>query len=286
MLINLIKKSFKIVVDSPVITLFLVMYLILMNLLLFNISNSLRGGLAIVAFILFSCVYLLSACFFAGWYNIIVASFKDEDFQNKKSLPIFLEGVGKNFLPISIGMFVNFVILISFIIAASFVAYHFAGGLDFLPDEITASAVEKIADSLTEEQQYQIAIWEILFALCALSFSYLFMFYYPAVIEDEGKMLIKPFKAVWTSIKFVFRNFWSVLALNTLIFVSYFALGVLRNVFSKNSILELVILFISIYFISIVLVLIFYYYEQKNSCNNGADCLGEDKAIDSTCEKD
>jgi len=65
--------------------------------------------------------------------------------------------------------------------------------------------------------------------------------------EEKLNMFLKPFKAVFSSLKFIFRNFLSSLGLYFIICTIYFIMQLIKAFTMRNEIIQLIILFILIY---------------------------------------
>ena len=128
-LFNIYKKSFEIVVQNPAITLFLVIFLIASNLLAGFMFTS---NTKIVAMVMSFCIFMLSLCFVSGWLNIIKDCAKDEKSKEKNYLSIFLEGIGKNIIPVGIGSFIYTLILMVVLFLTGKIAHQAFGSLDFI----------------------------------------------------------------------------------------------------------------------------------------------------------
>ena len=202
---KLYKQSFSTIVTNPNITLFLVLFLILSNVFALYVFSA---KTFIVAMILSFCVFLLSLCFVSGWFNVIkdVAKSENNKIQNSTELndstysqtstqsknyfSIFLEGIGKNIIPVGIGSLIYTLILILvFTLSAKF-ANHFFGSLDFLLKDLTTIAQDNKAlmeyfDKLSVDQKYSIYAWQLCFILSSMIFNFIMLFYFPALIFNE-----------------------------------------------------------------------------------------------------
>lgn len=283
---NLIKKSFKTVINFPIITLFLVVFLIVSSLLTTSIVSA--KTLPVMS-ILMTCAFLTAAVFVSGWFKVIKEAI-DED-KTKNYFAIFLEGVGKNLLSTICAIILYFILFVGVVFLARFLAYHIFGGLEFLTKELVASTVNtsdfiENFNKLTLEQQSTIYGWYFtLIASCSI-FNFLLLFYFPSMffIEDKNAFL-RPFLAIKNSLVFTFKNFFGVLAICALIHVIYFFIALLSTIFSSNVIISVLVLFSYIYFASITIMLLFNYYEQKSNCNNGPDSIRQDSCSDKTGEE-
>ena len=260
---KLYKQSFSTIVTNPNITLFLVLFLILSNVFALYVFSA---KTFIVAMILSFCVFLLSLCFVSGWFNVIkdVAKSENNKIQNSTELndstysqtstqsknyfSIFLEGIGKNIIPVGIGSLIYTLILILvFTLSAKF-ANHFFGSLDFLLKDLTTIAQDNKAlmeyfDKLSVDQKYSIYAWQLCFILSSMIFNFIMLFYFPALIFNEkSNVFLRAIGGLKDSICFLFKNFFGALFLYVCIYSTYLFLGILKAIFVNNSIISIVIL--------------------------------------------
>jgi len=283
---NLIKKSFKTVVNLPVITLFLVVFLIISN---FFTSSILTAKTLPVMSILMLCAFLMAAVFVSGWFKVIKEAINED--KTKNYFAIFLEGIGKNLLSTILAIILYFVLFVGVVFLARFLAFKLFGGLDFLTKELVASTVNtqdfiENFNKLTLSQQSTIYGWYFtLIAACGI-FNFLLLFYFPSMFFMEDKnALIRPFLALKSSIVFTFKNFFGTLGICILIHVAYFFIALLSTLFS-NIIISVLVLFSYIYFAAITIMLLFNYYDKKTDCNNRADSIGQDETCDKISTQD
>lgn len=287
-LFEIYKKSFATVVSNPAVTLFLVLFLIVSNILT---SYMFTSRTKIVAFILSFCVFLLSLCFVAGWFYIVKDVAKNDSDENKNYFAIFLEGIGKNIIPIGIGSFIYTFILTLVLFLTGKVAYNLFGSLDFiLKDLITitqdSNLLNEYLNKLTVDQKYTIYAWQLSFIFASMIFNFIMLFYFPAIVFDEkSNMFKKAFSALIKALCFLFKNFFGALFLYICIYFTYMFLGILKVLFGANVIVSILLLFFYIYFISGAIMLIFNYYGQKNNCTDRCDSIGENENIDKPCEE-
>ncbi len=285
MISQLIKKSFKDVNNSPAITLFLVLFLILLSLFtpyIFLMQSKIYGLLILV------CIFLLFAVFFGGWLQLFDEAGKKE----KKSLAgIFFEGAGKNIVPSIITIIVYSIA----IFLVSYIAKEFSlkvfGDPSFLIKDISTLSGDSNAyldyiNNLSSDKMFIIYGWQITFIVLYSVFNFMFMFLPVTFVKTEAKnIFIKPFTAFLECFKFTFKNFGLSIGLYAIFCLTFMLMGILKTLTSFNPILSVINLFIHIYFVSYVIMIIFNCYEQKNSNPDRSDSIGEDNISDTTGEE-
>ncbi|MBQ4647382.1 MAG: hypothetical protein IJB79_08545 [Candidatus Gastranaerophilales bacterium] len=287
-LIDIYKNSYKMVISTPAVTMFLVLFLIVSNLLT---SYAFSSGVKSLALILTFCVFMLTLCFISGWLYIIKDTIKNDKKEDKNYWAIFLEGIGKNIVSIFFGFIIYFILFLIILILTGKVAYTLFGNLDFLTKDATLVAQSNQAfleyvNKLPENQQFAFLAWQLSFILSTTVYSFLMLFYYPSIINNEkSNIFLKPIVALKDSICFLFKNFFGALAIHFSILVIYFIFNSISLFFESNPIVSILLIFFYIYFISSAIMLIFNYYEQRNNCVDGCDCIGENEDIDKSCEE-
>lgn len=285
MLLSLIKKSFSQITENSSIILFVVSYMILVSVIApLATTNFLMKTLGI-------CLILLTVVFCSGWLQLINEVVLDKEIHKKSVFAIFLEGIGKNIVPVIIAMGLYLLILILDLYLTGLVANHFFGDINAIFKDIFASAGEnnnliEIFRALPTEKQYTLYGWQFCLIVGTFILGFLFLFYFPFLINCKNNICIRPFDALWQSLKFTFKNFLSILGLYVLMNVIYILIGILRALSSSNMVASIVMLFVYIYFLAGVVVLIFNYYEAKNNSTDGSDSIGEDKALDTAGKED
>ena len=290
-ILDLVKKSFHTVVENPTITLFFVLFLI--------ISNFLAPYIMIVqskitALVIALCIFFLTTVFLSGWFQMLKETAKEEDIsklKDKNYLAIFLEGISKNGVAVTIGVVLYLLLLSVVLFLTSEIAFRLFGSLDFIFKDMMINAAGTIDNAinyiqnLSDDQKFTIYGWQFSFVVASMIYNFFFLFLAPSVVKDDNKnQFIKPFIAFVSSVCFAFKNFFGTLSVFFIIYSLYFFLGVAKAIIGPNVILSILILFVYIYFISGALVLIFNYYEQKTDSVNRCDCIGEDKPVNSVGE--
>lgn len=291
-IIDLIKKSFRIVVENPTITLFFVIFLIISNFLApyIMIAQS-----KVVALIIALCIFFLTTVFLAGWFQMLKEVAKEEDItklKDKNFFAIFLEGISKNGIAVTIGVIIYLFLLSAVLFLTSEIALRLFGSLDFIFRDMMINASGSVDNALnylqnlSDDQKFIIYGWQFSFVIASMIYNFFFLFLAPIIVKDDNKnQLIKPFYTFISSICFTFKNFLGVLSVFFIIYLIYFSLGITKAIIGSNVILSILILFIYIYFISGALVLIFNYYEQKTNSLDRSDCIRENEVINIVSEE-
>ena len=285
MILSLIKKSFKQVIENSSITLFLVTYLIVISIL---------APLARTNFLVISlgiCAVLLTIAYVSGWFYMIntISSTKDEELKSKNMFSVFFEGIGKNFLPVFIALIFYFLATAVMFFLSGFLANHFFGDINVILKDIMAKATEntnliELLSTLPTDKQYTLYGWQFCFIAGSSIFSFLFMMYFPFLINSNENVFLRPFTSFYKSLKFIFDNFLLTLGLYSIIYFSYVFLNILRTFTANFTIVSLILFFVYIYFLATIVMLIFNYYEAKNNSTDGPDCIGKDETSDSIGE--
>ncbi len=282
MTFNLFKNSADKVFKSPSVTFYFVLYLIILNYLTYY---TLTPHTKLITAILTITTIVFSVAFSSGWLQIIKEKVKND--KEESYFSVFLEGVGKNIIPVSLGILIYIIILIMLIALTSLIAGALFGDLNSMIKDIilTAQGTTNINDflnGLTDNQKYVLYAWQLSFMLVGAVYNFILLFYFPAILDDNIKanIFLKPFYALYSAVKFLFKNFLKSFTIFISIYFIYFLTRILETYSSHNSFTAVLILFFYIYFISYSVVLIFNCYEQKNLCSDGADSLGEDKCLD------
>lgn len=287
-LINIYKKSFSQVMTNPIITLFLILFIIISNLFM---GYAYSAKSFVTTLVVSTCAFLLSICFIAGWFNVIKDVAKDEKAENKNYFSIFMEGIGKDVFPIGVGCLIYGILLTVVLILTGKIAHHAFGSLDFITKDIIPiaqdnSALMEYLNKLTDEQKYIISAWELSLIFSTMVFNFIMLFYFPSIIYNEkANIFIKPLVSLKDGICFLFKNFFGALSIHISIYIVYMLIGIINAAFGNNFVISILLVFFNIYFISIAIMLIFNYYEQKNHCANRSDSIGQDENIDKLSEE-
>lgn len=285
---DLYKKSFSNIVTNPTITMFFVLFLILSNSIgayMANSQNTISGVL------LSFCLFALAIAFLSGWFFVVKEIAAEGEKENKNYFALFLEGIGKNIVSITIGSFIYAFLFVIILFASGKIAYHFFGSLDFIIKDMAnlpqdTNQLMEYLENLTVNQKYTIYCWQLCLMAAGAIFNLIFLYYFPSIIYSDKNIFLKPFISFIEAVKFLFKNFVVSLFLYLTIYVIYFILGLLSALFFQNPIISILILILHIYFVCAVVMLIFSYYGQKYNCNNGCDSIGENEAINRDGKED
>ena len=227
---------------------------------------SLRGGNIINFLIALVILTLMSAAFIAGWFNMVkLASTDAEPAEPSYIIKEFIPGVGEYFLT-SIGIIFIVCVINLVIIALSFIlGLHFIGDPGISADALSkamsnAAALKAFIAGLSSEQLLKINLWNLLLLGMMGVVSFLLILYLPAVFFKSKN----PFKAFFISLKDLFsRNFLACLGLYLLIFTVNFFISVFAAILAGTVITNFIMTLINFYFICVVSVGVFYFYNQK-----------------------
>ena len=286
-MVELYKKTYNAVISNPSITMILVLFLIASALL----AKDFQGIMNIPDILKTLCLLLLSLTFISGWFYLFKNISTSKTKEDKNYFAEFLEGVGKNILPFFIGS----IVYVSLFLVITFLTVKFAhnafGSLDFFIKDFVLiannnNALIEYFDKLSDNEKYIIYAWQLTFIVVSMLFNFIFLFYFPSIVyEEKYNMFLKPFVALKNAIRFIFKNFFGSLFLYFALYFVYVFFNIIRVYTSNNLILSALLLFVYIYFITFAIMLIFNYYEQKNNCNNGCDCIGQNENIDRVGEE-
>ncbi len=265
-----IKRAFNITKDNIILAQPLVLYLVILSLTMAGLAQ--QGNK--IYFIVFAIAnILLSTAFFAGWCfmarKTVEHSKKEFDKPEEKSMASlalikeFFPGVGEFFLSIT------FTTIIYTGLCALVLYLAYKAGLHFLPHShinwdnlFAAKTPEQMHDfvnTLTFTQLKILNAWFLLMSGVTVLFTFLTMFWFPAVIYDSKN----PFTAFWFNIVFLFKNFFGSIGILAFLFALNMFISALTVLLNINVILSIIGLVISFYFMTYCLVLIFLYYDEK-----------------------
>ena len=287
--INIIKNSALAVIKNPAMMLLFILFAIGANLLMIIL---LRTPTRILAQILVLCLFGFICLFLAGWFEVIKKSCDSEKISETNFYSVFSLGISKNIIPVSIACLICFVGVLAAVTLAEIVAHKVFGNIDFLINGLntlpqTDNALFEFYNSLTVEQKNVLDGWNACIMTSILLFNLLFLFYFPAVVDDKNSkfnIILRPFVAIWHNIKFFFKHFLGVIAIGVLICIFNAAMLILVGLTARYAIVSLIGMLAHIYLLVISIMLIFNYYEQKNNGNNGLDLIGQDEVSDSAGE--
>jgi hypothetical protein len=245
----------------------------------------------LIAQILVLCLFALIFVFFSGWLEVIKQSTDIEKIREKNFYSIFLEGIGANIIPATIGIILYSLFTFLTMILAQIIAAKCFGDISFFINELNKVASENgswtdYIKSLDINQQYVIYGWNLCIMAGIILFNFVSLFYFPAIFYSEQKLYLRPLVSIWTGLKFLFKNFFSAIGISVFIYVLNIILTILNTLFARNMVLSVLFLLIHIYFLCYVVMLIFNYYEAKNNSSDRPDSIGENEVINTVSEED
>lgn len=294
---QMIKKAAIITKNNPILTLAFVIYLIVISFLLPKLALIQNVYLLIV----FAVVMILFAgAFFAGWFGMmkqaITNSYKNYENEETKVIDSlntrnqFFVNVAAYILPV-LAVFILYGILFYLWTQLNvYLAEHFIGKIDFIFEDLKnlgqgkENTMQYIL-ALPEEKQMIIYGWNALFSFAYFVFGFLTVFWLAALYY--GKCGSKnPFRALWMSLTAIFRKPLGVIGLNVFMAVAMMFFMIIGKLMGANAVLAFIYMILMIYLIVYFNVLILCYYDKNlaDNCNNGSDCIGENKEVDTTGE--
>lgn len=218
-------------------------------------------GLLITVFLLF----LMCSAFTAGWGSMLKSASTDKE-PKEPNLIIkdFTSGVGEYFLSACGLIFIAFIINAAILGLTYIVGLHFIGDLGISADSLSKAmtdteSVKTFLLSLSKEQIIKLNMWNLLILTVLSGTYFILMFYYPALFFETKN----PLKALWVSLcKLFSKKFFSNLGIYMLIFTANFFISIFSALFAGNMIMNFIMTLINFYFISLVAIGIFYYYNE------------------------
>ena len=238
-------------------------------------------------------MFLLTIVFTAGWLHINkygVISYNQDDTQEEiankaiAGLKTFFEGIGENFFK-TLGAY--FVILVSSIAVIYFVSKLLTLTVGEpklvyeLPKIAKASSQAEILNfvkNISVNDKLVFVSWVFVSNIVLLIINFFALLYF-SVLNFEKYNFIK---AIWTTIKFFFKNFLSSICLILFIFTLYLGLNLVSVPLGVNSfsLVILIILFTAYLNYCVLLVFCFYNDKTKNNSDCRTECIGENKISD------
>lgn len=274
---SVIKKAFDITRDNIVTAQPLIVFLLIISLTTVGLAQQSNK----IAFIIFFISnFLLTTAFLAGWFymvkkTVLLSKVEYEKPEERTAasfdlLKDFFPGVSAYFVPVTV-VFLIYVLLSAGIIYLVGVEW----GFRYLTSHNvhltkiyqaalqSQQALEKYLYSMTFGQIQAINIWMMAVTFAAAVYSFLTLFWFPALFYMEKINFLSPFTSFWKNIKFLFKNFLGALGIMCFLSILNFAVFMVNAVFSINIILSVIAFFIMFYFATYYIILIFLYYDTK-----------------------
>lgn len=271
-MLKLFKKAFKFTNEGIILAIPLIFFIWLISLYL-----AFARGVVDTYLEAFSAVLTLLCmvgAFCAGWFYMVKESIdtskKDFILDEEKAKEIlnlikkFPTGVGNYFISF-LGLSLIMLILFALFAAGIYkIGMHFIGSIDFtteqLKDAMTSAQDMKIfLDSLSMEQLYKLANWNMLFLAASTIMSYLLMLWVPEIIYRTQN----PVFALFYSIKKLFCKFWQSIGLFAYLTILNIVISFANTFALIHPIIYMMLMVIYFYFLVYVVVLIFSYYDAS-----------------------
>lgn len=240
--------------------------LILFSLLLsIYMLTSVRGKSILGLLFAVLLLFLMCSAFTAGWGNMIKSASTDkEPFEPNVIIKDFTTGVGEYFLSSCGLIFITFILNIVILGITYFAGQHFIGDVGISADALSKAmtdteSLKAFLVSLSKEQLLKLNMWNMLI-LTVFSGTYFILMFYPPALFFESK---NPLIALYISICKIFsKKFFSNLGIYVLIFTANFFISIFSALFAGNVIMNFIMTLVNFYFISLVAIGIFYYYNK------------------------
>ena len=284
-------KAFNVVKDSPFITLYFVLYLIILFLI---IPVMLAGKNIFLTSILSVLSLLLTCAFMAGWFGMIktavVAYKKDRSPEEKLEEAMRLKNnffcsVSNYILPVILG----FVVFVALLYLHSYVSDILFGKIDNVLSDISKYSNNQEAFKtylLTlPESTWSTIIKKGTFSYIVCSFLTMVYLFWAASLYLNKKCSENPIYAIGGAVKTMFQRFFETILIFVFLIVLNFVLMSLQAYYIDNVVISFVTMILRIYFAAYIIVLIFDLYEENqkdlpSDCCDRADCIRKDELSD------
>lgn len=271
-MLKLFKKAFKYTNEGIILAIPLIFFIWLITLYLAFARGVVDTYLEAFSAIL--TLLCMVGAFCAGWFYMVKESIeiskKEFILDEEKAKEIFNlikkfpAGVG-NFFISFIGL--SLIILIIFALFAAGIykiGLHFIGSIDFTAEQIkeamtSAQDMKIFLDSLSMEQLYKLANWNMLFLAASTIMSYLLMLWVPEIIYRTPN----PVLGLFYSIKKLFCKFWKSIGLFAYLTILNIIISFANTFALIHPIIYMILMVIYFYFLVYVVVLIFTYYDEN-----------------------
>lgn len=278
MLTKILKKSFDILRKNLIIVQPFIFFLLLISVLTGSIQNISRGFSPLLITFLVSTFALVCA-FLAGWFQLFSASIRNS--YKEVTSPVeqaemsfgilreFLPAVGRFFVPITIAVILYIAMFFGVIKLIIFLGIKYIGFSENIsPEKFVAlfndkTQIYNFVASLTEADRQKLMRWDLLTLFLTGFFSYITMFWFPAIMLNGENA----FKAFFLGIKAVISRPFVTLGIFALYWVtnliSSFITSLAPNFFLLQLVNLMLVIFIMVYFIMVNFV----YFEEYSENN-------------------
>ncbi len=173
-------------------------------------------------------------------------------------------GIGRLFLPI-LGVISTYILIYLLIFSGvGFIITKFVGAVDlsFIDLHSLLISTGELFEELklfTQEELYVMNCWYILLSIAITIVSFLTMLWIPEIVYAEKNS----YKALYYSLKKLFKSFRTSLLLFIYIYFLILAITILNTLLMFNPFLYFFVLMLYYYFLVYIVVLLFTYYEQR-----------------------
>lgn len=296
-------RAFKITNENIILTTPLVFFLLLVSLYVGLAQNAPNNVPSAVLFLI--TLLFIASAFPAGWLYMVRKAVEldkkefiiDEDkarasFGLLKEIPV---GIGEYFLSFVAATLLNllFIALIAF--ASYKLGLKFIGSVDLSTEQLkmlwgSPETIKTAITSMKMEQLIRLNAWYMLILSVSVVYSFITMFWNVQIVMKTKNA----FFAFFESVRVIFKNFFSALALFLYLMFIYLIVYFLNAVSYVNPILYFVSMLIYFYSLVYIIVLLFLYYDREikeksdvqNFGDSGADSFGEDESGDTDSQDD
>lgn len=263
---KVIKKSFQTLVKNSAIMQPLIFYIIIMLVFSGFMGSRVFSNPALG--IIFSAIMLLLlTAFLSGWYNTIkfaVDNYKDFDKKSQNysmKVAVYNLDTGKNFFP-GVGEYfgsILFVVIVYMLICG--LIFTFCNRFFNIDNNQMYSILfnREALMEYTKSNPMKISAYILSVSSIIQIFQFVIMFWVPSILYETKN----PLRALFSSLKFLFKNFWYSVGLYFFIVICIFLMNILNVLCSINYILSIIFVIFELYFITYVFVLLFAAYKLK-----------------------
>lgn len=284
-MLNIIKKSNKILKNNLIFIQPLLMYLLMiLTSIPYIINNNI---FYITRIIIFISMILLTIAFSAGYFYINklgIINYNEND--EKEEITIksiqnfkkFFEGVGAYFIKTFCAFIISSIISFICLYFTFKFCNHFIGIPNFIneiPKLLQATSQAEILNIINNISFHDLSVF-ILWMLVINTITSLlscFTLIYFSVLNFENFNLIK---SLIESIKFILKNILEIVLLLLYICLIYILLNIISAIFGTNSFGQIITIILFTIYLNYYVILVFCFYNEKtkNNSNNRTEFIG------------
>lgn len=290
-MLNIVKKSAKILKNNLVfIQPLLLCLLMFMTVASFFVNKNvfIAGKICLSISIL-----LLTIAFTAGWLHINkfgVISYDENDtaeaIANKAIAGIkkFFEGIGENFLKTLGAYAVVLLVAIGVIYSVSKLLVATIGEpkliyeIPKLAQATSQAEILNFVKNIPDNDKIVFSLWMIVSNLVVFIINFFAMLYFSVLNFEKDNFI----KAIWTTIKFFFKNFFASLFVILFILALHFGLNLVSLILGANSFSLIILIILFTVYLNYCVLLVFCFYNEKAKIdsNNRTEFIGENEISD------